>query len=100
MGRTALFTAVSHNHAAIAFALLAVGADVNPRCGPLYWSVVHVEAQNGFLNILRAAIEHGDYLEARDREKKPACHVAGLRTRRVQSMCLWRLGPTVSHSIT
>lgn len=74
--RTPLYIAVSDGHAAAAFALLAVGADVHFQCGPFQWSVVHAAAQNGLLSVLRAAIERGADLEARDNENKTACHFA------------------------
>lgn len=94
--RTPLYIAVSDGHAAAAFALLAVGADVHFQCGPFQWSVVHAAAQNGLLGVLRAAIERGADLEARDNENKTACHFAAFEGKATAINVLAEAGANVN----
>ncbi len=94
---TPLYTA----HAAVAEALLASGADVNLRYGQLKMSVMHQAAQFGHVDILRAAIEHGADVDARNVENKPQRFIRPqCSTRAKRSMFSPKRGPIKEHSHT
>ena len=73
---TPLCSAAYFGHVAAALALMAEGADVNIRCSQLKRSVVHLVAEKGHVDILRAAIEHGVDLGATDSNQWTALHHA------------------------
>ncbi len=73
-GWTPLHTAALANQATSAQALLAGGADVSIRCDTRNMSVVHLAAQKGHVDILRAVIEHGADVEATDDDQATALH--------------------------
>eukprot|EP00903_Cladosiphon_okamuranus_P013895 g12923.t1 len=73
---TPLFSAVYHGQTDAARTLLAGGADVSLRCGALKGSAVHMAAELGHVDILRAAIEHGADVNATDANHCTALHSA------------------------
>lgn len=66
----ALHRSPPFDRAAAARTLLAMGAGFNLRCGPSQWPVI------GHLDLLRATIERGAHLGAKDKDKNTACRVA------------------------
>lgn len=78
--RTPLCLASSRGHVAAALALLAAGAGVNIRCGGFMKvsSVLHIAARGGLVDVMRAAIERGAYLEAADAGNYTALHHAAI----------------------
>jgi len=73
---TPLYTAVYHGRTATSLALLAGGASVSLRCGALKGSSVHMAAELGHVDILRATIEHGADVNAADANHCTALHGA------------------------
>ncbi len=73
---TPLDTAVCLGHVTTALALLAGGADVNTPCGGSSQSVLHIAAEKGHVEVLRAAIERGADVNAIQLGERTALHVA------------------------
>ena len=66
---TPLFQATWHGNVAAALALMAAGADVSLPCGKSWMLVVHLAAERGYVDIMRAAIERGADVDAVDRNQ-------------------------------
>eukprot|EP00752_Nemacystus_decipiens_P007696 g6879.t1 len=73
---TPLVLAGYQGHVAAAQALLAAGADANHRCREYKTPVMHVAAQEGHVEILRALIKHGADVAAVDTDGRTALHIA------------------------
>ena len=73
---TPLFLAACKGHLAATLALLAAGADASLRCGEFGSPVVIVAAQEGYVDIVRAVIEHGADVDAADTHQRTALHAA------------------------
>lgn len=76
--RTPLYLAVDKGNVVAALALLAAGADVTLRCCRTKAPVMHVAAEKGHVEILRAVIEHGADVDAVDANQCTALHHAAL----------------------
>ena len=76
---TPLYIAAFLGHVAAALALLGAGADVSLRCGgQTYATAMHVAAQRGHVEIVRAVIENGVDLGAVTADQSTALHSAAL----------------------
>ena len=73
---TPLSLAAWKGHLATALALLAAGADASLRCGEDSSPAMHVAAGEGYVDIVRAVIEHGADVDAADKYQRTALHIA------------------------
>lgn len=77
-----LYLAALDGHAAAALALLAGGANFSIRRGQYGTGVVHVGSQNRWVDILRAAMNHGMDAGIADTRHRTVLHRAGMRNRK------------------
>jgi len=73
---TPLFLATVNGQVEGALALLSAGADASLRCGEFMLSVAHVAAQEGYVGILRAALQRGAHTDTPDIYQMKALHYA------------------------
>ena len=91
-GWTPLYAAACLGHVVTVLTLLAGGADINVRCGESQQSVAHVAIDEGHVDVLRAAIEHGADLNAADADQHTALHLAVLCNRMKPIVVLAKAG--------